>query len=83
MSFTSTLGSPVRPMFQSSEKRPLEIPIFADNADDKHAFWISVGTFDMMLDISIAILPIYLLYSVHIPRSRKFTILSAFAARLL
>ena len=47
------------------------------------AFWDVIEVFDMLVDLVVTILPIYLLSDVKLPWSKKLFIMSAFAGRAL
>ena len=49
----------------------------------KSAFWDVFGTFDILLDVSIMALPVYLLRDLHVVRAKKMSTILAFFARLL
>lgn len=54
------------------------------DADYKqNPFWYVIGTFDIIVNLAIIALPVYVLYDIQMAWSRKFAIMGAFAVRFL
>ena len=83
MPSTSALGGFVRSLFQSGSLNVFSKCILAEREMRKLAFWNAIEVFDIILDITMVVLPTILLYQVQISWDKKVMILSAFAARLL
>lgn len=49
----------------------------------QNPFWYVVGTFDILVNLGIIALPIYVLYDIQMAWSRKFAIMGAFAVRVM
>lgn len=49
----------------------------------QNPFWYVVGTFDILVNLGIIALPIYVLYDIQMAWSRKLAIMGAFAVRVL
>jgi hypothetical protein len=47
------------------------------------AFWIANGAFDIVTDITIILLPLYLVWSLRMPWKRKSVVILAFGSRAL
>ncbi|MCJ1405249.1 hypothetical protein MMC11_008476 [Xylographa trunciseda] len=54
-----------------------------DQCINQPALWDSIGAFDILTDICIATLPIWLLYDLQLPFSRRALIMIAFTQRIL
>ncbi|MCJ1376853.1 hypothetical protein MMC20_008098 [Loxospora ochrophaea] len=68
--------------FQCHVPNPWTI-IVSDRCFNQPAFWDVIEVFDMLVDLVVTILPIYLLSDVKLPWSKKLFIMSAFAGRAL
>lgn len=54
------------------------------DADNKqNPFWFVIGTFDILVNLAIIALPVYVLYDIQMAWSRKFAIMGAFGVRFL
>lgn len=49
----------------------------------QNPFWYVIGTFDILVNLAIIALPIYVLYDIQMSWSRKFAIMGAFGVRFL
>lgn len=61
----------------------LFILIFIDADYKQNHFWYVVGTFDILVNLAIIALPIYVLYDIQMAWSRKSAIMGAFGVRFL
>lgn len=50
---------------------------------EQNPFWFVVGTFDILVNLAIIALPVYVLYDIQMAWSRKLAIMGAFAVRVL
>lgn len=49
----------------------------------QNPFWYVVGTFDILVNLAIIALPVYVLYDIQMAWSRKSAIMCAFGVRFL
>lgn len=49
----------------------------------QNPFWYVIGTFDILVNLAIIALPVYVLYDIQMAGSRKFAIMGAFGVRFL
>ncbi|KAF7854782.1 hypothetical protein EAF04_010350 [Stromatinia cepivora] len=50
---------------------------------DQYAFWIVILTFEMLLNVVLTIIPLYILWNLRVRRAQKFAILCCFGTRML
>lgn len=62
---------------------PATWTIMIGHCIDQAAFWNAIGAIDIVIEMFVVALPIYLLYDLQLPWNKKLSVISAFAGMLL
>ena len=57
--------------------------IFSNHCVDQTAFWDAYGTLDILVDLAVTLLPLYLLFPVQMAWSKKGPVIVALSLRFL